>query len=181
MDVTRQDCATLDEMIASAKRSEQSLIQGRGARASAISHVAEVAPQPSLAHSQAQAMAKDYIDAYMAEISKVTSGKGGQGNPSKKNKGRPKIEITCFFCGKIGHYSNDCSVQKYEWEAGKWHPTVQDRAISKEDYERLPKEERQRGRLLFGSSLPSAVAAAGPTIGFLDRERAYQAYMAGNP
>ena len=62
--------------------------------------------------------------------------------------------------------------------------------MSKEDYERLPKEERQRGRLLFGASLPSAAAAASPTIGFLDRDRerasqareeeAYQAYMAGN-
>ena len=62
--------------------------------------------------------------------------------------------------------------------------------MSKEDYERLPKEERQHGRLLFGASLPSAAAAAGPTIGFLGRDRerasqarkeeAYQAYMAGN-
>ena len=43
VDVTRQDCATLDEMIASAKRSEQ-FIQGCGARSSAILHVAEVAP-----------------------------------------------------------------------------------------------------------------------------------------
>lgn len=165
-DVTLVGCTSLDEMVAVAKRSEQAFLQG--AKPHKISAV-----QPDASGVENSAAKSQNFEAMIAAAVAAAFAKGGANKPSSKAKGagRPKEDITCFFCFAKGHYANECKARQQERDAGKWRPTVRDAFMTKEAYNALSPDAKQRGRDMIAAGVHThavpergSVAAARPSV-----------------
>ena len=178
-DVTKSGATTLEEMLAVAKRSEQAHAQGARHRIAAVGAVADGLTEPAAPAPQSKAVTQPLADAIAAAVRAAMGGKGGgkgQGS-SGKNKSRPLSEVTCYYCFANGHYSNDCKQRMTERLAGKFRPTINDAFMTKEAFERLSKEERQKGRKQMSASSVPAAPAANPVEGVVTNERLFTSFF----
>ena len=80
-------------------------------------------------------------------VAAIKGGSGGNGsgeNKSKKGKGK---KPWCFYCLKQGHLSSGCTLRREDREVhDKWRPCVKDPPMSKQDYDALSREEKNRGK-----------------------------------
>jgi hypothetical protein len=151
-DVTRAGCTVLEDMVRVAKRSEQAFLQG--AKPHKISAV-----QPDASGNEDASSKGQNFEAMIASAVAAAMNINKSANrPSSKQKGngRPKEDITCFFCFAKGHYANECKTRQAERDAGKWRPTIKDQAMSKDAYANLSSEVKQKGRDMIAAGVRSS-------------------------
>ena len=114
---------------------------------------------------------KDFKDAVAAEVQRLfqsqqpgaggvsaTAGKSG-GKPAGKDKQRDLSSVTCFYCGQKGHYPDTCSPRAADRASGNWRPTVRCPKSSKEQWDKMSRDERGKGATLFGKPRQSNVSS----------------------
>jgi hypothetical protein len=157
-DVTKSRSTLLEEMLQVAKRSEQAHAQtAKGHRIAAAA--APVPVEPTLAEAVAAAVAAAFASRGGGGGGGKGQGQGQSGGQGGKTKTRPLSEVTCYFCLTLGHYSNNCELCKKERAQGKWRPTIKDAIMSKEAFDKVSKEEKQRGRTFQASAAAPPVGA----------------------
>ena len=86
----------------------------------------------------------------------VAAIKGGgnqkkQSDGQKKQGGEKKSQVTCYYCLKKGHITRVCRALKSDRAEGVYRPTVKCQAMTKEQFEALPAEEKTRGKAMVAA------------------------------
>ena len=68
--------------------------------------------------------------------------------PSRKDKTRDSNKVWCYHCGVQGHYCNTCPTRQAERAQGKYRATILCPFITKEQWDRLTRDEKQRGKYM---------------------------------
>ena len=94
---------------------------------------------------------QEEVSRQLREASGGVSATQGQGrSPANKDKQRDVANVTCFYCGQKAHYASSCARRKEDRDKGNWRPTVQCPRMTKEQFNGLSSEDKNRGVRLFG-------------------------------
>ena len=156
--VTIEGTEDFEEVVVHAQRTELALqLKEKSAQVSAVS-------------------SKAFKDAVQEEVSRqlkeVTGGVSAVQSQSKapanKDKQRDVSKVTCFYCGQKAHYASSCAKRQEDRDKGNWRPTAQCPRMSREQFNALSAEDKNRGVRLFGrprNGQQSGQAAQQPEAG----------------
>ena len=155
-EITTSGVETMDEMVTVAERKERTKRKGGvagevnsvqtgggGADPFTCQPIAETPATPSTSDPEWMRKAITDLTQVVAAIRKGGAGKGGGNGKGKEGERKPTI---CYYCQKKGHYSSICNTRKADREAGNWRPTSGCPKMTKDEYDRLSPEEKNKGR-----------------------------------
>lgn len=151
-EVSREDPQTLDEVELIATRFEDSERQVADSKRQSPQAVGAVNPAEGFSRSQVE----DMIRRAVADVSRGTvaaaTAAGPAQAPSRKQKDRDLNKVWCHHCGAKGHYSNACQTRINERAQGRYRATVHCPFVSQEQWGRMSREEKQRGKYMLPHS-----------------------------
>ena len=123
----------------------------------AVTANSDLVPKSQVAAMIQQALAAQNGNA-TGPVAAAGPGASAAGNrPSKKDKSRDSSKIWCHHCGVQGHYCNTCTTRQAERAQGKYRATILCPFITKEQWDRLSRDEKQRGKYMVpGAPAPPA-------------------------
>ena len=147
--VTIEGTEDFDAVVAAAQRTELALqLKEKSAQMSSVS---------SKAFKDA---VQEEVSRQLREASGGVSATQGQGrSPANKDKQRDVANVTCFYCGQKAHYASSCARRKEDRDKGNWRPTIQCPRMTKEQFNGLSSEDKNRGVRLFGRPRTGAQAS----------------------
>ena len=87
-------------------------------------------------------------------------GQGRNGKDKGDKKFRDPATVTCFYCGQKAHYATTCSQRQDDRDKGIYRPTVQCPKMTREQFNSLSAEDKNRGVRIFGKRGQQAGQAA---------------------
>ena len=158
--VTIEGTENFDEVVAHAQRTELALqLKEKSAQVSAVQSKA-------FKDAVQEEVARQLREASGATVSAV-QGQSGRA-PANKDKQRDISKVTCFYCGQKAHYASACARRNEDREKGNWRPTVQCPRMTREQFNALSAEDKNKGVRIFGrarNGSQSSQAAQSPQSG----------------
>ena len=148
--VTIEGTEDFDEVVVHAQRTELALqLKEKSAQVSAVS-------------------SKAFKDAVQEEVSRqlkeatgaVSAAQGQSKAPANKDKQRDISKVTCFYCGQKAHYASACARRQDDRDKGVWRPTAQCPRMTREQFNALSAEDKNRGVKLFGRARSGQAAGS---------------------
>lgn len=177
-EVTRSGSEDMNVMLSIAKRAEQA--RNQAVRPHRIGAVEDIGAQ--VASAVAKELGKFQLPASpAAAVAAPVSGS----RPKGKDKDKDPAKVWCFFCLVKGHYANTCVKRNDERGRNIWRPTVRCAHMSKDAYDRLSRDDKNKGRNMISAPppAPSASSVGGAsyaaTASSTSAEELYNAYYPG--
>lgn len=176
--VTEAEANTVEEILKVAKKMEEVAEQSK---ASQKKQVASVEVEGSVVAE---------LKEVKAELAALKRGSKGAGQGAAQTDGgprKPRQKPWCYYCLVEGHISPKCPKKEEAEAEGKYRATVRDAFVTKEEYERLPRADKLKGKKFVeeikkkaAEKTTSAIAVEGAVGGEPSFEERFADYYSKN-
>jgi hypothetical protein len=147
-EVRKSDEVELDKLVLVAKRAERSL-QPATSTVAAAGMMESQDPE----QSQPKTLTMEEVQQMITAAVKKQAGKPNQKEKkSSKDQERKNPGDLCYFCFGKGHRAKECTMRNKERDEGKYRPTCRCPVMTKEAYNKLPYDEKTKGKNMAAAS-----------------------------
>ena len=147
--VTIEGTENFDEVVLAAQRTEMALQLKE--KAAAISTVnSKDFKQAVQEEVQRQLRESSGTSGTVSATQAQGQGQSRAGKDKGEKKFRDPATVTCFYCGQKAHYATACAQRQDDRDKGIYRPTVQCPKMTREQFNNLSSEEKNRGVRIFG-------------------------------